>query len=290
MITGSIVAIITPLDAQLNVNYEKLTELLEWHIAHKTDGIVILGTTGEASTLTKDEKLRVFKHTVSVVNKRIPVIAGTGSNNTVETMLFSKEVEKLGVDGLLIVTPYYNKSNVQGYVEHYKTIAMNVSLPIIVYNVPSRTGVQLPLEAIKHISNIPNIIGIKEASGDLSYASLIQANTREDFILYSGNDDIVIPMLAIGASGVISVAANVIPEVMHDIVEFYLEGNTKQALELQLLYLPLINSLFLETNPIPVKEALNLLGFEVGGFRLPLYPMSDEAKAKMQTILQGYFQ
>lgn len=288
MVHGSIVAIVTPLHPNGDVNYEKLTELLEWHIAHHTDGIVILGTTGEASTLSKDEKLTVFSHTVSVVNHRIPVIAGTGSNSTQDTIEFSQQVEALGVDGLLIVTPYYNKSNKEGFVAHYTMIADQVNIPIIMYNVPSRTGVMLPVEVVSTLSKHPNIVGLKEASGDLSYAITVRQQTPDDFLLYSGNDDVIVPLLAIGGAGVISVAANIIPDIMHDIVASFFAGDITTARNLQLQYLPLIHSLFLETNPIPVKEAMNHMGFNVGGFRMPLYPLSAPAREELIATLEAY--
>lgn len=288
MVHGSIVAIVTPFLPNGDVNFDKLTELLEWHIAHHTDGIVILGTTGEASTLSKEEKLAVFSHTVSVVNHRIPVIAGTGSNNTRETIEFSQQVEALGVDGLLVVTPYYNKTNNAGFIAHYTMIADSVRVPIIMYNVPSRTGVMLPVEVVSELSKHPNIIGLKEASGDLSYAITVRQQTSSDFLLYSGNDDVIVPLLAIGGAGVISVAANIIPEVIHNIVSSFLSGDLATARELQLQYLPLIHSLFLETNPIPVKEAMNHMGLNVGGFRMPLYPLSAPAKEELIATLEAF--
>lgn len=288
MFKGSIVAIVTPFNENDEVNYVKLEALLNWHVDEGTDGIVILGTTGEAPTLSKSEKLQVFDFTVKVIDGRIPVIAGTGSNNTQETILFSQEVEALGVDGLLVVTPYYNKSNNMGYIHHFTTIADSVDVPIILYNVPGRTGCSLPVEVVESLSHHKNIIGIKEASGDLGYVSKV-ASATNDFLIFSGNDDTVLPVLSLGGSGVISVAANVIPKIMHEMVTAYLEGDNQKATLLQLKYLPLINSLFIETNPIPVKEMMNQLGHNVGGFRAPLFDMDDSNKTLISEIVGRYF-
>ena len=288
MFKGSIVAIITPFNDDLSINYNKLEELLEWHISEGTDGIVILGTTGEASTLSKQEKLDVFKFTVQTVNNRIPVIAGTGSNNTLEALAFSREVEKLGVDGLLIVTPYYNKANNEGFIRHFETIANNVNTPIILYNVPSRTGCSLPVSVVKHLSAHNNIVGIKEASADLSYLAQIMATVPKEFLVFSGNDDIVLPVLSLGATGVISVAANVIPKAFHRMVEAYHQGNHQEALAIQLDNLELINNLFLETNPIPVKAYLNEMNKKVGGYRLPLCEPSLPTLEIIQETVQKY--
>lgn len=287
MFKGSIVAIITPFNEDLSVNFDKLQELLEWHVQEGTDGIVILGTTGEASTLSKQEKLDVFKFTVDVINKRIPVIAGTGSNNTLETLSFSREVEKLKVDGLLIVTPYYNKATDRGYIMHYETIANNVSTPIILYNVPSRTGDCLSVDVVTHLSNHKNIVGIKEASGNLSYVAQIKAATT-DFLVFSGNDDTVLPVLSLGGDGVISVAANVIPKAFSDMVRLYKENKTTEATSMQLQYIELINNLFIEQNPIPAKEFLNQMNKNVGSYRLPLCDPTEETVAIIKETVQNY--
>lgn len=289
MFKGSIVAVVTPFNEDLSINYDTLRELLNWHVENKTDGIVILGTTGESPTLSHDEKIEVFRFTVEVINKRIPVIAGTGSNDTLQTISFSQEVERLGVDGLLIVTPYYNKSNEKGYINHFTKIADSVHTPIILYNVPGRTGGSLSVNVVKELSSHKNIVGIKEASGDLGYVAKVASATPEDFLLFSGNDDVVLPVLSLGGHGVISVAANVIPEVIHNMVDFYLKGNLKEATKLQLEYLDLINSLFIETNPIPVKEMLAQLGLIKAIFRAPLYEISEENRVVIKNIVKRYF-
>lgn len=288
MFKGSIVAIVTPFDQDQNIDFKKLGELIEWHIESKTDGIVILGTTGEAATLSKEEKLEVFKYTVQKVNKRIPVIAGTGSNNTLQTISFSREVEKLGVDGLLIVTPYYNKANKEGFIKHYEMIANSVNTPIMMYNVPSRTGCSLPVDVVVELSKHQNIVALKEASGDISYFAQVASLVSDDFLLFSGNDDMVLPLMSLGASGVVSVAANVIPFEFHLMVERYLQCDIKEAKRIQLEYLELINTLFIETNPIPVKAVLKLMGKIDGNYRLPLCQPSQEAQQKINSVFNKY--
>lgn len=288
MFKGSIVAIVTPFNEDLSVNYDKLTELLNWHVESGTDGIVILGTTGEAPTLSKRTKLKVFKHTVEVINGRIPVIAGTGSNNTMETISFSREVELLGVDGLLIVTPYYNLSNDQGYITHFTMIADSVNVPIVVYNVPGRTGSSLPVHVVKEISQHENIVALKEASANLSYFAKIASVVDKDFLLFSGNDDVVLPTLSLGGTGVISVAANVIPKEFSKMVADFHSGKIKESMDAQLYYLELINSLFVEVNPIPVKEYLNQMGKEVGGYRLPLCQPTEPTKKLVAETIRKY--
>lgn len=288
MFKGSIVAIVTPFHEDLSVNYEKLTELLNWHVESGTDGIVILGTTGEAPTLSKATKLKVFEHTVNIINKRIPVIAGTGSNNTIETIAFSKEVEALGVDGLLIVTPYYNLSNETGYINHFTMIADSLHTPIILYNVPGRTGSSLPVSVIKELSKHKNIVGLKEASGNLSYFTKIATVVSPDFLLFSGNDDIVLPTLSVGAAGVISVAANVIPAQFSKMVADFHQGKIKESMDTQLHYLELINSLFVEVNPIPVKEYLNQMGKDVGTYRFPLSNPSQNTSHLISCMIEKY--
>ena len=288
MFKGSIVAIVTPFHEDGSINYPKLGELLNWHVDSGTDGIVILGTTGEAPTLSKEEKLEVFRYTVEVIDGRIPVIAGTGSNNTLDTIEFSQKVEKLGVDGLLVVTPYYNKANDQGFIQHYTMIADAVSTPIIVYNVPGRTGCSLPVHVVKEISKHKNIAALKEASGDLSYFAQVASVVDEDFLLFSGNDDIVLPTLSLGGTGVISVAANVIPTEFSKMVSDFHEGNVQASIQVQLEYLELINNLFIETNPIPVKEFLNQMGKAVGGYRMPLCEPSQNAKDIIASTIKKY--
>lgn len=289
MNSGSFVAIVTPFHDDLTINHDRFAELLEWHIEQGTDGIVVLGTTGEAPTISTEEKLRLFEQAVAVVNGRVPVIAGTGSNDTMQTLALSRQASALGVDGLLLVSPYYNRSNDAGLIQHFTTIADHVDLPIILYNVPGRTGQNLPVEVVRTLSHHERIIGIKEASGNLSYAARVAAATADDFLLFSGNDDVVLPVLSLGGSGVISVAANVIPGVMSKMVHAYLEGDVKTATHLQLEYLDLIDSLFIENNPIPVKELMNMMGLEVGAYRLPLYPMSGQNKSILNDIHRRYF-
>lgn len=272
---GSGVALITPFHEDGSVNYDKLKELVEFHIKNETDAIIVAGTTGEASTLPEEEHIEVVKRTVEFAAKRIPVIGGSGSNDTAFALKLSKELEKVGVDGLLVVTPYYNRSNNSGYIKHYEAIANAVNIPIILYNVPGRTGVKLPLEVIKTLSEHKNIVGIKEASGDMTYMSDIARICGPDFLIYSGNDDIIVPTMSIGGVGVISVLANVLPKETHDMCRLYLDGNVKAARDLQLKLNGFVHSLFTETNPIPVKKAMNLLGYNVGPLRMPLDELSE---------------
>ncbi len=273
---GAGVALVTPTKENGEVNYEVLEQLLEEQIAKGTDAIIICGTTGESATLSEEEHSAVIRFTVQKVAKRIPVIAGTGSNNTKTAVNLSKEAEKDGADGLLLVTPYYNKATQKGLIAHYTKIANAVSLPIILYNVPSRTGCNLLPETIAYlVKNVENIVGVKEASGNISQVAKIKQLAGEDVDLYSGNDDQIIPLLALGGIGVISVLSNVAPRETHEIVEEYLNGNREKALELQLKALPLCDALFCEVNPIPVKTALNLMGKQVGPLRSPLCEMEE---------------
>lgn len=284
---GSGVAIVTPFKNN-QVDFEKLGELLEWHIKEQTDAIIICGTTGEAATMTDDEKINTIKFTVDKVNKRIPVIAGTGSNNTQHTIEMSKKAEEIGVDGLLIVNPYYNKSTQKGLIVHYNTIADMVNIPIIVYNVPGRTGFNISPGTLAVLSKHPNISGVKEASGNISQVAEIARLCPEDFAIYSGNDDMVVPLLSLGGVGVISVVANILPKDTHDMVLNYLEGNIEKSRKLQLKMKPLIDALFIEANPIPIKKAMNLLGTDVGELRLPLVEMSEEASKVLINELKNY--
>jgi 4-hydroxy-tetrahydrodipicolinate synthase len=271
---GSGVAIITPFNER-GVDLKKLEELIEWHINSKTDAIVVCGTTGEASTMTEQERKETIKFVVDVVNKRIPVIAGTGSNNTAASISMSQWAEKIGVDGLLVITPYYNKTTQKGLVEHFKAIASSVTAPIIIYNVPSRTGLNINPHTLLKLCEVENIVAVKEASGDISQIALIKALCGDRLDIYSGNDDQVIPILSLGAIGVISVIANIIPTEVHNMCELYLKGQHAEALKIQLEFLALNNALFIETNPIPVKTAMNLMGLEVGPLRLPLCNMEE---------------
>ena len=285
MIKGRIVELITPFHEDCSVNFEKLEELLEWHVANHTDGILVLGTTGESSTMTHEEDDAVVEFTLKVINKRLPVIVGAGSNCTQTAVEKSIKYEKMGADYLLIISPYYNKANNQGMIAHFTAVADAVNIPIIMYNIPGRTGVAISEDAVKVLSKHPNICGIKEASGNISYATNIARYLNDDFAMYSGNDDMITSMLSLGASGVISVLANVLPKETHDMVMDYLNGDVKKSLEAQLKYLDLIHALFIEVNPIPVKEALNIMGKGVGGYRLPLCEMSDAHKEVLAQAL-----
>lgn len=286
MIQGSIVALITPFHEDGSVNFEKLKELVEWHIANKTDGILVLGTTGESSTMTHEEDDSVVACVIETVNKRVPVIVGAGSNNTATMLKKSIDYEKMGVDQLLLISPYYNKTNEEGMILHFKTVADAVHIPIILYNIPGRTGCSISEHAVSVLSKHPNIKGIKEASGNMSYAMNISRYLNDDFVMYSGNDDIIVPMLSLGSSGVISVLANILPEQTHELVKKYLDGDTKGSLALQQQYLDLIHALFVEVNPIPVKEAMNQMGMNAGGYHLPLTEMSEDHKELMKQRLE----
>ena len=284
---GSGVALVTPFKDG-KVNYEKLGKLIEWHIANKTDSIIVCGTTGESATMTDEERKTTIKFVVDKVNKRIPVIAGSGSNNTAYSIELSKYCQAVGVDVLLIVTPYYNKSTQDGLIKHYTTIANSVDLPIILYNVPGRTGVNIKPSTVEKLSKIENIVAIKEASGDISQVAEIARLCGEDFTIYSGNDDQIVPILSLGGSGVISVLANVLPKETHDIVEKYLTGDVVESRKLQLGVNELVSSLFIEVNPIPVKAAMNLMGMEAGELRLPLTNISEQNLEILRNNMMKY--
>ncbi|MBS6601942.1 MAG: 4-hydroxy-tetrahydrodipicolinate synthase [Clostridium sp.] len=283
---GSGVALITPFKDN-GVDFEKLKELLEWHVKEGTDAIIICGTTGEATTMTEKEKKDVIKFTVDTINKRIPVIAGSGSNNTLAAIEMSKYCESVGVDGLLVITPYYNKTNSKGLFKHFEAINNCVNTPIIVYNVPGRTGVNITPENLVKLSSLSNVVAIKEASGNISQVAKIAAMCK-DIDIYSGNDDQIIPIMSLGGKGVISVLANVIPNKVHKMTRDYLNGNVKEACNIQLNTLELTNNLFIETNPIPVKTALNLIGKKVGPLRLPLYDMDEKNENTLKETLKKY--
>ena len=286
-VKGSIVALITPFHEDGSVNFEKLKELLEWHVEKKTDAILVLGTTGESSTMTHEEDDAVVKCALDTIKGRIPVIVGSGSNCTQTAVEKSVLYDKMGADALLVISPYYNKSNTQGMIQHFTAVADAVTKPVILYNVPGRTGCSISEEAIKVLSQHPNICGIKEASGNMSYVAGIARYLNDEFVMFSGNDDMIVPILSMGGHGVISVLANVIPEETHNMVMDYLHGDTQKSLDAQLKYLDLIHALFCEVNPIPVKEALNLMGKGVGGYRLPLSPVSEEHKDVIAKALKG---
>ena len=269
--TGAGVALVTPMNQDGSVNYDKLKEVIEQQIAGHTDAIIICGTTGEASTLTVEEHIECIRYCCEVVNKRIPVVAGTGSNCTDTASYLTKQAQNAGADAALVVTPYYNKATQNGLIAHYTEIAKHTDLPIILYNVPSRTGCKLESSTIaKLVKDVDNIVGVKEATGDIAMAAQIMYDTQGDIDMYSGNDDMIVPMLSIGGKGVISVLSNVAPEDTHNICAEYFAGNVEKSRELQIKYLELIHSLFCEVNPIPVKKALELMGFYGGNVRLPL--------------------
>ena len=286
---GAGVALITPFHEDGRVNYEKLTEILEEQIAEGTDAIVAVGTTGEAATLTEDEHIEVVAHTVKVVNHRIPVIAGTGSNCTATAIDLSQRAEKAGADGLLLVTPYYNKATQKGLYTHYKAIADAVSIPCILYNVPGRTGMKIEPKTMADLYyKVKNIVGVKEATGDVGGTAELMRLVDEDFLLYSGEDGIIVPLLSIGGSGVISVLSNVAPRQTADICKKWFAGDVKGAWEEQKRALPLIHSLFMEVNPIPVKAGMNLQGKAVGGMRLPLTEMEEAHQEVLKEEMRRY--
>lgn len=285
--TGSGVALVTPMKKNNEINYEKLEELVEYHIKNGTDSIIICGTTGESSTMTEEEHSSTIKACIDVVNKRIPVIAGTGSNCTSTAVELSKKAEQDGADGVLIVTPYYNKATQAGLKAHYKEIASNIKIPVVMYNVPSRTGCKLEAKTIADlVKEVDNITSVKEATGDISFVADVMNYTDGNIDLYSGNDDQIVPVLSLGGKGVISVLANIAPKETHDMVAEYLAGNVKESLALQMKYLDVIRSLFSEVNPIPVKKAMNLMGMDVGGLRLPLTEMSADKAAVLEADMK----
>lgn len=285
---GSGVALVTPMFDDGSINYEKLYELIDFHINSKTDALIIAGTTGESSTLTDDEYIKLLKSTTEYVKSKIPVIAGSGSNSTAKAIIKSHQAKNAGVDGLLIVTPYYNKTSQAGIIKHYFSIAESVSLPIILYNVPSRTGLNITPETYLKLSSHPNIVATKEASGDISNIIKTISLCKDNLTVYSGNDDQIVPILSLGGKGVISVAANIIPTQIHNICDLFFNNNFFESLELQLKFLPLINSLFQSVNPIPIKQVMNSLNMNVGPCRLPLVLMNESETENLKKILQKY--
>lgn len=273
--TGAAVAIVTPFTED-GINFSELKKLIDFNIENGSDAIVIAGTTGESSTMTDEEHKEVIKFTVEYVNKRVPVIAGTGSNDTIYAVELSKYAENVGADALLLVTPYYNKATQSGLIKHYNYIADRVNIPIILYNVPSRTGVNISPETYAELAKHPRIVATKEASGDLSAIAKIKALCGDELNIYSGNDDQILPILSLGGKGVISVLSNIMPKEAHDICSLYFEGKVEESCELQTKYLDLINTLFIEVNPIPVKTALGLMRYNVGPLRMPLFPMEGK--------------
>lgn len=283
--TGSATALVTPL-SEKGIDFDALEKIIEFQIENSTDALVICGTTGEAPTLEDDEHLAAIECAVATAKGRIPVIAGTGSNNTAHAIMMNKEAQKLGVDGLLWVAPYYNKSTQRGLVEHYKALAASTDLPAILYNVPSRTGSDIQPATVQELSKIDNIVAIKEATGDVARTVEIMSRCGDDIDVYSGNDDVIVPMMSVGAKGVISVLSNIMPKETHDMCALCLDGDYKRAGDMQVKYLPIVRALFCEVNPIPVKTAMNLMGFDVGLLRLPLFEMEAKNLELLKTEMK----
>ncbi|MBQ8588784.1 MAG: 4-hydroxy-tetrahydrodipicolinate synthase [Clostridia bacterium] len=285
--TGAAVAIITPFDEN-GIDFESFGKIIDDQIDGGTDAIVVCGTTGESATMPDAEHLSAIEYCVKRVAGRVPVIAGTGSNDTKHCIELSKGAEALGVDALLLVTPYYNKTTQRGLIQHYTMVANAVKLPIILYNVPSRTGVNIQPKTLKELSKVENIVAVKEASGDISQVAKIAQLCGDDMTIYSGNDDQIVPIMSLGGKGVISVLSNVAPRQTHDIVASYMEGDVKKSLKLQLEAIELVDALFVEVNPIPVKTAMNMLGYKAGNLRMPLYEMSEENKETLRKAMVNY--
>lgn len=286
---GAGVAIVTPMNADGSVNYEQFAKLIEFQIANGTDAIIVCGTTGESSTLSHEEHLDVIRYCVKVVAGRIPVVAGTGSNCTETAIYLSTEAEKMGVDGLLLVAPYYNKATQNGLYAHYKAVADSVKIPIILYNVPSRTGCNIAPETIVRLcTDVENIVAVKEASGNISQIASLAALANGKVDIYSGNDDQIVPIMSLGGIGVISVLSNVAPAQTHAICENYLNGNVAESLRLQLEAMELCHALFCEVNPIPVKKALNLMGMNAGSLRMPLSEMEEKNVVRLEKAMKDY--
>lgn len=286
---GAGVALVTPFHADGSVNYDKLAELVEEQIAGGTDAIIACGTTGEAATMSEEEHMDVIRFIIKAVNHRIPVIAGTGSNCTATAIDLSKQAEEAGAEGVLLVTPYYNKATQGGLIQHYEAVAGAISLPCILYNVPSRTGVTIQPETMAYLyQHVENIVGVKDATGNISMITKLMSLVDEDFLLFSGDDDQIVPLLSVGASGVISVLSNVAPHETHEICQKWFDGDIKGAREAQFKAYPLIKALFAEVNPIPVKAALNLMGKNVGSLRLPMTEATDSTKALLKDEMTKY--
>lgn len=285
--TGAGVAIATPMNDDGSINFDELGRLIDFNIDNGTDAVIICGTTGESATMTDEEHVECIRYAVERVNKRVPVVAGTGSNHTEYAVNLSKEAESLGADALLVVTPYYNKTSQAGLIKHFTTIAESVNLPIILYNVPSRTGVNIAPETIAELSKIDNIVAVKEASGNISQVAKIASLCGDSLDIYSGNDDQIVPIMSLGGKGVISVLSNCMPKETHEICQFCLENKYEQARELAFKLYDFTAALFCDVNPIPVKEALNLMGFKAGSCRLPLVETSDANKKKIADSMKA---
>ncbi|MBE6015505.1 MAG: 4-hydroxy-tetrahydrodipicolinate synthase [Lachnospiraceae bacterium] len=287
--TGAGVALVTPFKENMEVDYEKLEELVEFQVTGGTDCIVVMGTTGEAATLSHEEHLECIKVVINKVNKRIPVIAGTGSNCTETAVYLSKEAYTYGADGVLVVTPYYNKATQPGLIKHFTEVAKSVDCPVVMYNIPGRTGCTLQPETIaKLVKDVDNIVGVKDATGNISMTAKVMQLTEGNIDLYSGNDDQIVPIMSLGGIGVISVLSNVAPRQTHDICQAMLDGDVKKAAKMQLEALPLIDALFCEVNPIPVKTALNLMGKKVGSMRMPLTDLEPEHTKLLEKAMKDY--
>ena len=281
-------AMVTPFDIKGHVDFAKVTKLVNYLIDHGTDSLVVTGTTGESPTLTKEEKIALYKHVVKVVDKRIPVIAGTGSYDTHSSIELTKKAEEAGVDGIMLVAPYYNKPNQEGLYQHFKVIAESTSLPVMLYNIPGRSVVNIAPETVIRLAEIPNIVAVKEASGNLNNMTKIIANTDDDFLLYSGDDSMTLPVLAIGGTGVVSVASHIIGLEMQKMVRAFLEGNYAEAAQLHQHLLPIMEGLFKAPSPVPVKTALQIKGLDVGSVRLPLVPLSEKERLDLVNLLNKY--
>lgn len=280
-------AMVTPFDNRGNIDFAKTTQLVNYLIENGTDSLVVAGTTGESPTLTTEEKLALFRHVVEVVDGRVPVIAGTGSNNTRASIELTKKAEHIGVDAVMIVAPYYNKPNQEGIYQHYKAIAESTSLPVMVYNIPGRAVVNISVETIVRLSEIPNVVAVKDASGNLDAMTEIIAKTRDDFMLYSGDDGLTLPVLAIGGSGVVSVASHIIGNEMKKMIEAFMRGDNREAAAMHQRLLPMMKALFAAPSPVPVKTALQLKGLDVGSVRLPLVPLTEQERLQLMHVLQG---
>lgn len=286
--TGAGVALVTPTFPDGTVNFEKMKELIEFQLANETDALIICGTTGEASTLSDEVQIECVRFAVEVINGRVPVIAGAGSNDTAHCIDLAKGCEKAGADAVLLVTPYYNKATQKGLILHYTAVAESLSIPIILYNVPGRTGCNIAPKTVLELSKVKNIVALKEASGNLSQVAEIAALIPPDFDLYSGNDDQILPILSLGGKGVISVLSNIVPKQTHDMVVKFFEGDLQGSIALQLGAIELISALFCEVNPIPVKTALDLMGYDVGPCRMPLCPMEDKNLETLKKAMKNY--
>lgn len=285
---GCATALVTPFTKENTVDFDQLRKLIDFQILEGVDALIICGTTGESATLSLEERKEIIKFAVQIARRRVPIIAGTGSNNTKASIELSRYAEIVGASGLLLVTPYYNKTTQAGLIEHFSSIARNTKLPIILYNVPSRTGINIEPKTCFELSKIENIVAIKEASGNISQVADIAALCKDELTIYSGNDDQIIPILSLGGLGVISVLSNLYPKYVHNMVYDYFSGNTKKALDSQLHVLNLVHCLFSEVNPIPIKYAMNSIGFDCGSPRLPLVELSEQAKEKLSQSIKDF--